>query len=50
MQFFSIVSHQFFVGICQTPKTLNGQNILQRMRIGYLEFTKHQNASLFFTV
>jgi len=39
MQFFSNGSHRFFVGICQTPKTLSGHNILQRMHIGYLELT-----------
>jgi len=39
MQFFSNGSHRFFVVICQTPKMLNGQNILQRMRIEYLELT-----------
>jgi len=38
--FFSNGSHRF-VCICQTSKTLNGQNILQRMHIGYLELAKH---------
>lgn len=45
-EFFSNGSHRFLC-TCQTPKTLNGQNILQRMLIGYLELTKHQNSSLF---
>lgn len=49
MQFFNNGSYRFFIGLCQTPKTLNGQNIFQRMSIGYLELTKHQNASLCFT-